>query len=314
MLHRNDLQVTRQCMKIIIFILIVFFRNEPLYSQDYNQAFNHSVTDTIQNFTDTVSINPSRKLIFQTVTLNDTDASTNQLEYYKIIKIINPVDGHLVQEIADSGHSNHEIEFVDFNSDGYKDIMIHEDMYNMLLPSSVWLFNPKNNQFRYSKELSGMSELSIDYDGTISSQSLSTGGKGGDYCKYRFENDTLKLTEEVSSNFFDYEKKVLVDDEIKTVELDESDDSQNFKTVISKRMMFDSLRIVKKIIIKDGYGIDITAITKDAIIDEPFGTFILLEEHDYQYKIKSHGKLAIHEIIKKLVKNKFKIINKDYME
>jgi len=301
-------------MRIIIFILIAVFCNELLYSQDYDRAFNHSVTDTIQNMTDTVSINPSRILIFQTVTLNDTDASSKQLEYYKIIKIFNPVDGHLVQEIADSGYSNHEIEFLDFNSDGYKDLMIHEDMYNMLLPSSIWLFNPQKNQFRYSKQLSGMSELSIDYDGTITSQSLSTGGKGGEYCKYRFENDTLKLIEEVSSNFFDYEKKILVDGEIMTVELDESDDDQNVKTVTSKRMVFDSLRIVKKRIIKDGYRLDITTIIKDAIIGEPFGIFILLEEHDYQYKKTLHGKLSIHEIIKKLVKNRFKMITKDYIE
>ena len=242
------------------------------------------------------------------------DISWEIIFRYKIIKIFNPVDGHLVQEIADSGYSNHEIEFLDFNSDGYKDLMIHEDMYNMLLPSSIWLFNPQKNQFRYSKQLSGMSELSIDYDGTITSQSLSTGGKGGEYCKYRFENDTLKLIEEVSSNFFDYEKKILVDGEIMTVELDESDDDQNVKTVTSKRMVFDSLRIVKKRIIKDGYRLDITTIIKDAIIGEPFGIFILLEEHDYQYKKTLHGKLSIHEIIKKLVKNRFKMITKDYIE
>ncbi len=195
-----------------------------------------------------------------------------------------------------------------------KIFMIHEDPDRMSPPSNVWLFNPQDGQFRFSKELSGMRELSVDYDGTITSQNLSTGGKGGEYWKYRFEHDSLVMVEDEYCNRFDYQKEVLVEGEMKTIELDRSDYRGDTETVTSKRIVFDSLRIVNKKIIEDAYGMDLTTVNKEAILDEPFGTYILLEEHEFEYKKTRRGKLAVHETIKKLVNNRFITTTDDFIE
>ncbi len=310
----DDWPLMRKMMKHILFVLVAICCCNPSFAQDHDQVFDHAVTDTVLDRMDTVNIGASTILIFETITLDDTNAAPSQLEYFQVINIFDPAKGNIVQEIPDSGHSHHEIEFIDINSDRYEDLMIHEDDYNLLQPSNVWLFKPQENRFQYSEELSGLSELSSGNDGTITSQSLSLGGTGGGYSKYRFEHDTLVTIEDVYSDRFDYEKKVLVDGEMETVELDRSDHGGDIQTVTSKRMVSDSLRIVNKRIIKDAYGMDLTTVNKEAILGEPFGTYILLEEHEYEYKKTHHGKFAVHETIKKLVNNIFKTTTKDSID
>ncbi len=109
-------------MRAIVFLLMAISCNELGFAQDYDDVFEHSAADTVSNSTDTMSMGHSKTLVFQTITLRDTNKSHDGLQYFQVIKISDPVGGRLVQEIADSGHSTHEIEFDDFNSDGYKDL------------------------------------------------------------------------------------------------------------------------------------------------------------------------------------------------
>jgi len=305
----------RQVMRTVLSFLVMMNIFAVAAAQDDDRTFNHAITDTVTNVTEMENIGPSEILMFHTITLRDSEPSDDQLMFYKVLKIFDSSGAHLLQEIADSGNSVHEMEFVDFNSDGYKDLKIDADMYNLSMPSNVWLFEPKEHRFRYSSDLSGLSELSIGDDGTISTQHLSTGGKGGEYSKFRFEHDTLKLIEQVVSNFFDYEKKTLVDGQLVTVEIDESNEGPDGRTtILSKRMVFDSLRVVEKKVIKDGHGLDLSTINKDAIISEAFGAFILIEDSEYGYTKAAGNKLAVHQRTRTLVNNKFETTTKDFVE
>jgi hypothetical protein len=314
-LPNKNVNMRSQKMRTVLSILVMVSLCTVATAQNDDSAFNHAITDTVTNVTETVNIGRSEILIFHTITIRDSEPSDDQLAFYKVLKIFDSSGGHLLQEIADSGNSDHEIEFVDFNSDGYKDLKIDADMYDLRLPSNVWLFDPKGNRFRYSSDLSGLSELSIGVDGTISTQDLSTGGKGGVYSKYRFDHDTLKLIEEISSNFFDYEKRTLVDGQLVTVEIDASNEGPDGQTtILSKRIVFDSLRVVEKKILKDGDRLDLSNINKGAIIGEPFGTFILIEDSKYGYAKAPDGKLVVHQETRRLVNNRFGTTIKDYVE
>ncbi len=145
-----------------------------------------------------------------------------------------------------------EIEYVDINSDGCKDIDIHTGGYNLVPTHSFWLFNKLNNRFYYSPEFSQLNEFSIVFGKKeIESYSQSTGGRGGSSEKYKIENGSLSLMETEYSNYYDYERQEVINGVLRTVELEKEewikDDEDNHMSVIKiYNLVNDSLLLTER--------------------------------------------------------------------
>jgi hypothetical protein len=272
-----------------------------------DQVFRMSRADTLGPSVDTLAIHPSVSILLHELTMCDTAASSDELEYYQVFTFSVFGARTPFQTIVDSGHSAHEYEVIDLNGDGYKDFKINEDWYNLIAPSTVWLFNPKTSRFEYSEALSGESELDVDENNVYSSTDQSTGGKGGYSEKFVLENGEKKVIESVYTDLFDYEKRELVNNKLILVAQDSMVGFNYDSTfgVISRKLVFDSLRVVaeKKIAATLGKR-DLRGFDPEAIFDEAFGQFILLGETSWKYKPGGNGKLQVIRTVRRLVGKK----------
>jgi hypothetical protein len=262
----------------------------------------------------TIEISSKISLKLKQIIFFDSTAFPDRLSYSQIFEFYKEDTLKPMQTITDSGHYFHEYEFIDINSDGHNDLRIEDDMYDLYCPSSYWIFNPKTGLFEYSDILSGISELSSD-NGVFSTQNLSLGGRGGYYSKFIIQDGKRKDIETVNSNYFDYEKKILVNGELTVVEQDKDDFigvlDGDIHTITSQRIVFDSLRIVEKYVLKDFENKRISDDIDPTILrSEPFGNFIYLEDVTYDYKHQPDGALQIEKTTRKVVNNKWVTIKK----
>jgi hypothetical protein len=239
--------------------------------------------------------------------LEDTTASAGELQYYQSYQFFRFGESTPLQTIADSGLSIHKYELVDLNRDGYRDLKIEGDWYNLLCPSYVWLFDPDSSRFEYCEVLSGTDQLEVDENGVYSTWAQSTGGRGGYGEKFILEKGRKRVIESEDQNFFDYEKKALVNGQLVVVAqgiMDGALIDQTIK-VTSKQFLFDSLRIVsERVLHPTEESSELAGLDPAALISEPFGQFVLRSETTFSYEPKSDGKLQVRKTVRRLVGKK----------
>ena len=178
---------------VSIFILLITQFSVRSFSQD--KVFQCVSPETTMVPIKTIVIDSQLSLKRKQIILYDNAAFPERLSYCQQFEIYRNDSLTLLQTISDSGDYLHNDELIDINSDGHNDLRIEGDVYQLLEPSNYWLYNPERECFKYSEELSGMSGSSVEDDGTISSQDLSTGGRGGEWDKFKFINGKMVLVE-----------------------------------------------------------------------------------------------------------------------
>ena len=168
-------------------------------------------------------------------------------------EIHNFLDNSLVQIFSDTsnyGMMSGDIEYIDINLDGCKDIDIHTSGYNLTPTHTFLLFDKIKKEFHYSSNFGLLEDYSIEDNNEIISTELSVGGSGGYWQTYKVENDSLKLIRTESSNFYDYQKDELINGVFTTVKRIESHDENDkngntIKRLESYDLIYDSLRITE---------------------------------------------------------------------
>jgi hypothetical protein len=196
------------------------------------------------------------------------------------IEIYDYSNNLLVQSINDTSESHSfagGVDYIDINLDGYLDIDIDLGVSNLTPIHSFWLFEKLDNKFYYSPDFSQLNAYNIDLDKKeINSYSQSTGGRGGSSEKYKVENGNLYLIETEYSNYYDYERKELINGILRTVEVDElnevKDDEGNYINVInSYNLVDDSLLLTEKNWLIEFKGEDYSKYDSDTYDCGPWG-------------------------------------------
>jgi hypothetical protein len=225
----------------------------------------------------------------------------------------------LIQIIKDTSESYSFpdwVTYIDINLDGYLDIDIPLGYFNLVPFHSFWLYDNTRNLFFHSEEFSQLNDYYIDQEEKIiSSHAQSTGGRGAEVEKYKIENGNLTLIETSYSNYYDYEKKALVNGDLITVELIEEDYSETNETDIEDaiilnyyKLLYDTLLLVEKEWLID---IDIkkeknNVWSSDIYNCGPWGGCLkYLRREVYSYHLNQDGQL-VKEILKyRVVNNKW---------
>ena len=235
---------------IILFFFLLLFANQ--FFCVLTKAQNLNSFEQI----DTLRLCDSTESNLFILNINTNEINTQEgADLVTNIEIHNFLDDSLIQKFSDTSNSgimSGEIEYVDINSDGCKDIDIHTGGYNLVPTHSFWLFNKLNNRFYYSPEFSQLNEFSIVFGKKeIESYSQSTGGRGGSSEKYKIENGSLSLMETEYSNYYDYERQEVINGVLRTVELEKEewikDDEDNHMSVIKiYNLVNDSLLLTER--------------------------------------------------------------------
>jgi hypothetical protein len=93
----------------------------------------------------------------------------------------------------------------DYNFDGYPDLNLMFSSASGGSESHVWLYMPKVRRFAYSKELSGLSSLTVDKSRGVLIATVQVGACCGTMWRYSFHRGRLTLLEEEQVEF-DYDK------------------------------------------------------------------------------------------------------------
>jgi len=232
---------------ILISLILQQFNAFMLFAQ---KQIEYSQVDTV-----IISESPESKTFIIKAVNSEIESEYYDNKLLTNISIYNFPNGLLVQTIHDTSESFFSggwIKYVDINFDRYLDIDIELGYHNLIPFHSFWIFNPKENEFFYSREFSQLNDYYVYVEEKIiNSSQQSLGGRGGYLEKYKIENDSLILIETSSLDYYDYERSELVDGELKTVELTSqewvTDSNDNQLIVLNQyKLIDDSLLIVKK--------------------------------------------------------------------
>jgi hypothetical protein len=236
------------------------------------------------------------------------------------IELYEYINNLLVQTINDTSESNSfagGVNYVDINLDGYLDLDIDLGVSNLTPFHSFWLYDQLKNKFYHSPEFSQLNDYSIDFDKKeIDSYSQSTGGRGGYNEKYKVGNGKLYLIGTEYSNFYDYEKKELVNGVLKVVSKEEPEDIKDkngnyIKLIKTYNLVNDSLLLTKKSWLVDAEGEDLNKYDSDTYYCSPWGECLkYLRKEIYSYD-KNDGQLSTKILKYQVFNNKWKKV-KDF--
>jgi hypothetical protein len=252
------------------------------------------------NDRDTVIINKSLgSFIFS---LSYDTLSVDQI--VRKIEVLIPDSNKHVQTIIDSMDERGGISVVDINLDGYLDLRENYGFYQISPAYCFRLFDPRKNIFELLNELC-FSDYYIDtVSKVIEEHNQSTGGRGGESNKYKIINGRFQLIESIYSNKDEYEKKQLVNNSMRIVELAETEEADSFIIVLSYSLIYDSLRIVEKLWKIFTENPDEAEMKNKLICCEPYGCFLCFKKILYSYERKN-GKIYRNEKHFEVIDNKW---------
>ena len=266
--------------------------------------------DTTENRVDTITIGPSVTLELHKIVLHDTSESSDRLAYFQILVFHRVGTAIPLQTIPDSGRDLHSYQFLDLNSDGYRDLVVESDLYDLNPRGNVWLFSPATAHFEYSTELSDLPQLTLHQDGTLSTMDQYTGGRGGLYEKFVLDHGRRKVIHSQYWDGFNREEKELRNGKLTLVALDQviQNEKDSTVTVICRAEVAGSLRVVKEMLLKDCSNVtQFEGVDSEAIIN----SHLLLREVSFRYEFQENGVVAVHKTVRELHNNQLKTIMMD---
>jgi hypothetical protein len=213
-----------------------------------------------------------------------------------------------------------DLEYMDINFDGYRDIRVMGHGNNAITTtSSFLLFNPQTNAFEESEEYSGFDEIDIDtVNHEISSWSSSVGNRKSNVSStYKVIGNHLVLVGEEHYNGEDEqeEKKLLngvmtivsrstsrsATDSIAVIN-QRDDETADLVIVTTEKWVFDSLRVVSEIRKRKYFGANSDSLWKKGIEwEDEWGKFRFERETTYEYSGESNGPLYVDQTVKEVV-------------
>jgi hypothetical protein len=239
------------------------------------------------------------------------------------IEIRKEGDTTLIQAVADSTKGIVNFKAVDVNFDGFTDLELDHNPYEMLNESnSFFLFKKNKGTFEFSDLYSRFTNVEVDEEDSLIISSINRGAKGDESKVYKVINNVpLLIKHELNSCDTIFVER-LINGKMSVVEqttfvAKQDSAGQWLREAAYESLVQGMLRIIKKELWKPIEG-ELTSAQRRNIPrqEDVCGSYLLQEEETYKYGRNKRGRIYRDVLHKKVIKDKLKVTkkSKEYLD